>query len=165
MKEADKNSNKRYWGIFIAGFLWGITFTFVFGVICLRHSLIYEYQSKLGYDETIAAIKKNIEKSPGWIVRFGAGCSMPKIKDGSKMTIMKLCHSKYGAKLLDGENTRKTSAIIPCTFSVYQKSDGKVYLSRVNVSLLGTLLGGDAAKIFAGKVTPEQEKMLEGIVR
>lgn len=165
MKKKENKHKKRYWGVFIAGFLWGITFTFVFGVIFLRHSLIYEYESKLGYDETIATIKKNIDNSPGWVVRFEAGCSTPKIKDGSKITIMKLCHNKYGATLLNDQNTRKTSAIIPCTFAIYQKSDGKVYISRVNVSLLGNFLGGNAAKIFAGKIAPEQEKLVRGVIR
>ena len=165
MKDTDKKDKKKYWGVFIAGFLWGITFTFIFGVILLRHSLIYEYQSKLGYDETVAAIKKAASSSPGWVVRYGSGCSLPKIKDASKITVMKLCHGTYGSVLLNNEETRKTSAIIPCTFAIYQKSDGKTYLSRVNVSLLGSLLGGKAGKIFAGKVSPEQEAMLEGIVR
>lgn len=155
---------KKYWGVFAAGFLWGITFTFIFGVIFLRHSLIYEYESKLGYDETVKQIKTNAKNTKGWVVQFGAGCKMPKIKDGSKITIMKLCNGQYGSKLLNGDNTRKTSTIIPCTFSIYQKN-GKTYLARVNVSLLGSLLGGEAAKIFTGKVTPEQEQMLQGVVK
>jgi len=162
--QEQQRPKKKYWGIFIAGFLWGITFAFIFGVIFLRHSLIYEYESKLGYDETVKQIQTNAKNTKGWVVQFGSGCKMPKINDGSKMTIMKLCHGQYGSKLLNGNNTRKTSAIIPCTFAIYQKN-GKTYLARVNVSLLGNLLGGDAARIFSGKVTPEQEQMLEGVIR
>ena len=155
---------KKYWGIFLAGFLWGITFFFIFGIIFLRHSLIYEYESKLSLDETVAQIKINAEKNKGWIVQLDSGCKMPKIKDGSRITILKLCHGQYGSQLLNGEDTRKTSAIIPCTFAVYEKN-GKTYLSRINVSLVGQLLGGNASRIFSSKVSPEQENILEGVVK
>lgn len=165
MEEKEKEHKKKYWGVFLAGFLWGITFTFVFGVIFLRNSLIYEYESNLNYDDTLAAVKKAVTSTPGWVVRFGSGCAIPKINDGSRMTVMKLCHGTYGSVLLNAEETRKTSTIIPCTISIYQKSDGKTYISRVNVSLLGSLLGGKIGKIFAGKINPEQEKMLEEIVK
>lgn len=162
-RDVPKTQNKK-WGTFLAGVLWGITFSFIFGVIFLRHSLIYEYESKLGFDETVAQISKNIKNSKGWIVQFGSGCKMPKRKDGSKMTILKLCNGQYGSGLLNDQSTRKTSAIIPCTFSIYEKN-GKTYLSRVNVSLLGQLLGGNATNIFSRKIAPEQENMLDGIVK
>ena len=165
MEEQMKKDKKKYWGVFLAGFLWGVTFTFVFGVILLRHSLLMEYESNLKFEDTVAAVKKAATATPGWIVRFDSGCSLPKIKDGSKISVMKLCHGTYGSNLLNNEDTRKTSAIIPCTFAIYQKQDGKTYISRINVFLLGALLGGRAGKIFVNKVTPEQEKMLEGIVR
>jgi len=165
MEEKEKLNKKKYWGIFIAGFLWGITFTFVFGVIILRHSLVYEDQSQLGYKETVTTLKKNAETSPGWFVRFGSGCSLPKIQDGSKITIMKFCNGKYSSILLNNEETRKTSAIIPCTFAIYQKSDGKTYISRLNLSFLASLLGRKAGRIFNSKINPEQKKILQGVVK
>lgn len=167
MTEEKKNKGtkgkKRFWGIFASGFLWGIAVTFISGVIFLRHSLIYEYQSKLGFEETVATLSTKAKSTKGWLVRKPS-CSLPQPKDKTKITAMKLCHAKYASDLLKNENSRKISAMIPCTFAVYQKSDGKTYVSKMNVSLLGSLLGGKAGKIFPGKVTPEQKKMLQGIV-
>jgi uncharacterized protein (DUF302 family) len=162
-EKKEKKEKNRFWGIFSAGFLWGIAVTFIFGVIFLRHSLINEYQSKLGFEETVAALGTEAKATKGWLVRKPS-CSLPQPKDKTKITAMKLCHAKYASDLLDDENSRKVSAMIPCTFAVYQKSDGKTYISRMNVSLLGSLLGGKSGKIFPGKVTPDQEKMLETVI-
>ena len=163
-EEKEHKGKNRFWGIFAAGFLWGLAFAFIFGVIFLRHSLIHEYQSKVGFEETVAKLGNKAKTTKGWLVRKPS-CSLPTPKDKTKITAMKLCHGKYASDLLNDENSRKISAIIPCTFAVYQKSDGKTYVSRLNVSLLGSLLGGRAGKIFPAKVNPDQEKMLEGIMK
>ena len=165
MEEKENLNKKKYYGIFIAGFLWGITFTFVFGVIILRHSLVYEDQSLLGYEETVMTLKKNAETLPGWFVRFGSACSLPKIQDGSQITVMEFCNGKYSSLLLNNEETRKISAIIPCTFAVYRKSDGKTYISRLNLSFMASMLGRKATRIFNGKINPEQKKILQGVVK
>jgi len=101
-------------------------------------------------------------KTKGWIVRPDS-CAIPKIKDGSKVYTMKLCQSEYAAKMIEPEDSRKILSVIPCTFAVYQKADGCTYVSRINVGLLGALMGGAPGKVFPEKVAPEQEGMLEGI--
>jgi len=159
----EKKEKKRFWGIFAAGFLWGIAATFIFGIIFLRNSLIHEYQSKLGFEETVTTLGNNAKATKGWLVRKPS-CSLPQPKDNTKIAAMKLCHAKYASDLLNSESSRKISAMIPCTFAVYQKSDGKTYVARMNISLLGSILGGSSAKIFPSKVNPDQEKMLEGVV-
>jgi len=52
------------------------------------------------------------------------------------------------------------SAMIPCSLAVYEK-DGKTYVARMNVGLLGTLLGGTSAKVFPVYVATDQERMVE----
>jgi uncharacterized protein (DUF302 family) len=159
----NKKSSWKYWVMFAAGILWGVAATSTFGVIILRHSLINEYKSKLGFKETVAQLANDIKSKKGWLVRTPS-CSLPNPKDGTHATAIKLCNGAYASELMNDESARKTAAMIPCTFAVYQKSDGKTYISRLNVSIIGSLLGGRANLVFSGKVAPDQEKILDGII-
>jgi hypothetical protein len=167
MKEKEKvreNVKPRgLWLMFIAGILWGITASFIFGVIILRHSLINEYRSKLGFEETVAQLGNSIKAESGWQARTSV-CSIPNPKDGTRAAAVKLCNVMYASELINNEGTRKTAAMIPCSFAVYQKSDGKTYISRLNISLLGSLLGGRANLIFSGKIAPDQKSILNEII-
>jgi len=166
MDKTKKKIDKKYWGVFLAGFLWGITFTFVFGVIFLRHSLINEYQSKFSFNKTLQEIKNNTEQTNGeWILRFNKSCSLPKASDKSRIIQIELCSNKYSSRIINKESSRKASAIIPSTFSIYEKSDGKTYISQLNSSLIGHLVGGDISKIFARKIYPEQQIILKQLIK
>jgi uncharacterized protein (DUF302 family) len=60
--------------------------------------------------------------------------------------------------------SRKTAAMIPCSLAVYETAAGSVFVSRMNISLIGTILGGKAGRVFATQVAPDQEKMLEVVI-
>jgi len=163
IEKSKKSYDTKYWLMFAAGILWGVAASFIFGVIILRHSLINEYQSKLGFKETVTQLENDIKSQKGWLVRTSS-CSLPNPKDGTRAIAIKLCNGVYASELINDESTRKTAAIIPCSFAVYQKSDGKTYISQLNISLLGSLLGGRANLTFSGKIAPDQKIILDGIV-
>jgi len=50
--------------------------------------------------------------------------------------------------------------MMPCTISVYQKSDGLVYVGTMNAGLLGTMFGGTVAAVMGGAVAVQQHKFL-----
>ena len=50
---------------------------------------------------------------------------------------------------------------MPCTISVYQKSDGKTYIATMNAALLGKMFGGTVAEIMGDKVAVDQKKFVD----
>ena len=160
----DKKKKKRPdWGMFAAGFLWGITATFIFGVIFLRNSLICEYRSNYTFPETVKKVVEYAKSNENnWKVRASV-CALPKPSDGTNIAALKLCQGEYASEIVNDENSRRVSAMIPCMFAVYEKSDGKTYISRLNLSLLGSLLGGKTARVFNSKIVPDQEEILKNI--
>lgn len=146
--------------MFVAGFLWGVAFTFILGALFLRNSLIKTYISENGFQKTVLKLSTKAKSMKGWKVSAGA-CSVPRPRDGSKITVIKLCHAKYGAELMNDPASRKTAAMIPCSMAVYENSEGAVIVSRMNMSLVGSILGGHIGKVFATQVAQEQEKMVE----
>ena len=53
---------------------------------------------------------------------------------------------------------------MPCSISVWEGDDGRVYLSEMNMALMAKLFGGNVGKVMGGKVVSDEEKMLEGIL-
>lgn len=164
MPNEKKNvEKKKIWGMFAAGFLWGITFSFIIGALFLRYSLIKTYVSDTGFKETLHRLTIKAKSMKGWKVTSGA-CSVPQPEDGSKITVLKLCHGQYGAQLMNDPISRKTAAMIPCSMAIYENGDGSVFVSRMNTSLIGILLGGNAGRVLATQIAPEQEQMMEAVI-
>lgn len=149
--------------MFAAGFLWGVVFALILGGLLLRRSLIETYSSAYGFKETVVRLTDKAKSMKGWKVTAGA-CAVPRPSDGSKVTVINLCHCKYGAELMNDPLSRKTAALIPCSMAVYKGGGGAVRVSRLNISLIGILLGGRMSRVFAVQVAPEQEEMLEAVI-
>lgn len=157
-----KMPDKKYWGVFGVGFLWGIVITFIVGILYLRNSLVYETQCTSGFDKTVSGISERVKEMKGWTVKT-VPCALPLTSDKCKMRVFKLCNAEYAGQMLNNPHDRRVSAVIPCTFAVYEKPDGGTYLARMNVGLLGFILGGEPGRIFPSKIALEQKNMLKGI--
>ena len=59
------------------------------------------------------------------------------------------------------DENRIVSVFMPCTISVYQKSDGKTYIATMNAALLGKMFGGTVAEIMGDKVAVDQKKFVD----
>ena len=58
----------------------------------------------------------------------------------------------------------RMACLMPCTFAVYEADDGSVRISKMNTGLTGRVFGGTVARIMAGKVGPEETRILQDIV-
>ncbi len=115
-------------------------------------------------EETVAVIKKNIEATEGWVIN-GIKPMDKKIKElgGPKIlpvTLIDACNPHHAGAILQNDADRYASVMMPCTVSVYQKTDGKVYVGYVNARLVGQMFGGGVAKIMGGAVADDQDKFL-----
>ena len=50
--------------------------------------------------------------------------------------------------------------MMPCTVSVYQKSDGKAYIETMNAGLLGKMFDGVVAEVMGGAVAADQQSFI-----
>jgi hypothetical protein len=49
--------------------------------------------------------------------------------------------------------------------AVWEADSGKVYLSKMNLSLMAKMFGGNIAKVMGQKVVNDEEKILEGLLK
>jgi uncharacterized protein (DUF302 family) len=112
--------------------------------------MFIESQSPLNFADTIAAIKAEVG-SMGWSVLVAHDMSAILAKKGhtiAPLVILELCSGKYSVALVKKDETRYVSSLIPCRLSVYETSDGKVIISRMNTTVMGAMMEPAVADVM-----------------
>lgn len=100
----------------------------------------------------------------GWIVgsvmpldrsikKHGGGNVLP-------VRLVNLCQPQHATRILEDDDSRIVSTMMPCTIAVYEKHDGKVYVGTMNAGLLGRLFGGVVADVMGHAVDQEQRSFI-----
>jgi uncharacterized protein (DUF302 family) len=126
--------------------------------------LMIEIPSPLGFDETLERIENNA-KAEGWKVpkkwkvNFQKNLMKVTGRDIGKNQVLKMCEPEVAADLMVHDELKHLSAMMPCTIAVYEKSDGKTYVSMMNMRLLSDMYGEIVAKAIE-TIGPQMEAML-----
>lgn len=150
----------------IIGLVAGMIICAISVFVMMPSMMIVTEECSLGFDETVSALEKNIVEN-GWVVSTITDMNKSMAKHGVEFTprvkLIKLCKPEYAKSVL--ETDRYISTMMPCTFSVWEGDDGKVYLSKMNMGLMAKMFGGNVAKVMGGDVVREEEKMLLGLLK
>ena len=159
--------NGKIWISGIAGLVIGFLLCGLVMFKAMPSLMIVTKESKLGFDETVAALEKRIPEH-GWTVSGGKAIDMNKamaehgVTFKPRVKLVKLCKADYAKSVLTTD--RHVSCMMPCSMAVWEGDDGKVYLSELNMALMAKMFGGNVAQIMGGKVVHDEEKMLEGLL-
>jgi len=149
---------------FLIALLLGIGGTLLVLRINLPSLLVTEVESPLGFEETLEHIEAKA-KSIGWKVpskwkaNFQKNFKKIAGKDIGPMKLVKMCEPFIAADLLESDQYKYLSVMMPCTFAVYEKSNGKVYIEMMNLKLFGTALGGEVIPAME-KAWPDMLEMV-----
>ena len=127
--------------------------------------MLVERQSPLGFEETLARLEENAKaqgwKVPSrWKVDFQRNLKKVTGTDVGPNRVIKMCEPEAAAKLLVKDEYKQLTAMMPCTIAVYVKSDGKTYISMMNLEAMGLMYGGDVAEMSRA-LAPQMEAMLK----
>ena len=100
--------------------------------------------SPYSFDETVERISKAVEKHE-WkmpavhnlqetMQKFG--------KDVLPVKVFEICHPSHSSRILSTDHERFVSALMPCRIAVYNHSDGKTFVSRINSGQMAAGFGG-----------------------
>ena len=140
----------------VRAFLWMFVGMVVMGSaiwVLMPSMMLVVHESPLGYAETVTALNAAIDSMPDWkapetydfqrnIDDAGHG---PIEKVGS----IALCNPLYASHILAEDDNKKVTAFMPLGIGVYEDEDGSVYISELNVALLGMMFGGTIAEVMA----------------
>jgi len=160
-------SNRKIWVAGVVGATIGFVLSGIVVFTAMPSLMIVTRESKLGFDETIAALQKRIPEH-GWVISGDQPIDMNKSMTKHGVTfkphvkLVKLCNAEYAKSVLTSD--RYISCMMPCSMAVWEADDGKVYLSEMNMALMAKMFGGNIAKVMGKKVVYDEEEMLQGLL-
>ena len=127
--------------------------------------MLIEVESPLGFEETLEQLEANA-KAAGWKVpkkwkvNFQANLQKVTGTDIGPNRVLKMCEPKAAARILIHDEYKLLTTMMPCTIAVYEKSDGKAYISLMNMKMLGMIYGGEIKEI-ADELGPQMMEMID----
>ena len=122
----------------------------------LENNLLLTYETDLPYDEAVSLFEKQASTIPGWSVTREY-CKLP-----GNIAVFKMCHKEYAKRLLNTDDRRSISAILPCSFTIFPLENGKTRLVRINGALVEKIAdSNDSTATFKDRIMPEQDILLQ----
>jgi uncharacterized protein (DUF302 family) len=124
--------------------------------------MVDEVMSPFGFEETVSLITEQA-RHQGWVV--------PKVHDfqhsllkfnqenPGRIKVVKVCKPEYASRLLSQDESKYVSVLMPCSVSVYEKTDGRTYVASMNMALMSRLFPGEIGDTLSA-VAKEDRIML-----
>ena len=127
-------------------------------------TMFFENRSKYGFEETINQLTELVPKNEWKIIQIlDLQETMRKNgKDVLPVKVVEMCKPDYAYQLLSEDSQRIYSNMMPCRVSVYEKSDGNTYISRMNSAMFAEQIGGVMQGVMS-KAFDDVEKMIKKI--
>lgn len=151
--------------MFLAGLAIGIVVTIVVIIALLPKQMFVVNESKLGFEETVAAIEQSA-KDNQWSMPHQYDLQATMKKHGftvNPVKVFSLCKPEHAYQILSSDNDRLVSALMPCRVAVYEK-EGKTYVSMLNSGLFSKFMG-KKVKTVMGAASTENIEILAPIVK
>lgn len=114
--------------------------------------MLVKHKSALSYDETIAALKDSVKSKQNWKV-VAENDYKKSIREAGHGDIehtasLNICNPLYASKILAEDKNRGVTTFMPLAVGVYEDKTGQVYVSQLNIGLLGMMFGGTIAEVM-----------------
>ncbi len=149
-----------------ASLILGVLITLLILWVSAPSMMMLEDESNYDFDTTIERFEEALDDG-GWSVLqihdmqevlAGHGHDVDAIK------IYELCSSEYSAEILQLDDERIVSPLMPCRVAIYEKSDGNTYIARMNSNLMARPFGGvinDVMQIAADETEVIIDQLIE----
>jgi len=115
--------------------------------------MLIQHKSSKNFDETVAVIGDAVKKKHDWKIlvvndfqkSIGEGGHGEMNRIGS----IALCNPRYASRILADDGNKKVTAFMPIEIGIYEDRNRQVYVSEMNVGLVGRLFGGTIAEVMS----------------
>lgn len=115
-----------------------------------KNNFIIEQPSRHGFEETVELIVREAEQRE-WKVPAIHDLQQSLAKSGKTVApvkVIEICKPAYSGKMLELNDERIISVMMPCRISVYLKEDGNTYTAVINAGVLSSGLPGNIAAVM-----------------
>jgi uncharacterized protein (DUF302 family) len=153
---------------FMAGIVIGLIVAAFIGVRMMRARMVVPERSNASFEETCARVEREVEAAEGWsfpIPSFDMSAKLAEkgaLPDNVKrIQLFFVCSPKIARRVLTARPW--LSAIMPCSWSVYELADGSVWLSHMNIAMMSRMMGGVVGEAM-GEVAAADETFMAKIL-
>ncbi|MGM0618652.1 MAG: DUF302 domain-containing protein [Actinomycetota bacterium] len=122
-------------------------------------------ESPYDYEETLAVFEEEADAA-GWSILNSHDMQAVVANHGADVpgvTVFDLCSSQYSIEILELDDERIVTPMMPCRVSVYETSDGTTHIARMNSGLVARFFGGTIDEVMQ-QASAETEVFIERIV-
>ena len=121
--------------------------------------MLIKHKSNRSYDDTVAILSEALKKQQDWRVLTINDYQKSTAAFGAMERVgsMNVCNPRYASKILADDANRGVTAFMPLAIGVYEDKKGQVFVSQLNVKLLGKMFGGTIADVMGGAGTDLNE--------
>lgn len=123
------------------------------------YSIFPESESSNDLDTTVNKLVAEIE-ARSWNVSFTHDLQQTMKKHGKDVLpvkVLAICHPSHSGQILEKDHERVISCMMPCRISIYKKSDGKTYVSRMNPAMMSQVMDPLTAQVMQGAAADVEE--------
>ncbi|HPA79134.1 MAG TPA: DUF302 domain-containing protein [Kiritimatiellia bacterium] len=138
-------------------------------VAAMRMGMIRKYRMHARFEDVCENIEKAVKSVDGWghpipDWDFHQVVSKQHYFDNlKKKKIFFVCKAKYANRIVD--RFPHMGAMMPCTWSVYETADGKVYVAKMNIALMSKMFLGNVIGSTMSLVASEEHNMIRELRR
>lgn len=151
--------------MFLTGLIVGVVITVLAIIVVLPKQMFVVHESKLGFDETVETIAQSA-KDNKWSMphMYDLQATMKKHNlDVNPVKVLSLCKPEHAYQILNSDEVRSVSALMPCRVAVYEKG-GKTYVSMLNAGLFSKFMGKKVSSVM-GAASSENEQILTPVIK
>lgn len=115
-----------------------------------ENRFVIEQSSKFGFDRTVEILVAESERRE-WKVPAVHDLQQSLAKSGKEVKpvkVIEICKPEYSGQMLELNDERIMSVMMPCRISVYLKDDGITYVSLLNGSMMAAGQPGTIASVM-----------------
>lgn len=128
--------------------------------------MFFETESPYDFKTTVEKLSQIIEEA-GWKIPAIHDLQQTMLKFGKEVLpvkVFEICHPKHSSRILERNEERIASAMMPCRISVYNKNNGKTFISRINSGLIADAIGGIISEVM-NDATSDLELIVEKAIQ
>ena len=158
--------------LLLLGVALGLILALVGGLLAARiflpRLMLPETRSDYSLDATVTRLT-DAAKAAGWVVQSIVELEKSIEKNGGgavrPVRLVNICQAQHAARIMHDDAARHASVLMPCTISVYEKSDGSIWVGAMNAGLIAPFFGGVVAEVMGRAVPREQESFIATVRR
>jgi len=133
--------------LILTGFIIGIAAVIAVAVIVIRTRMVVAHRCARNFTETCATIEKTVPTVEGWGFPiktwnfYETFAQKNLVPEGFvNLKVFFVCNANLASRMLS-ENPAFVG-MMPCSWAVYEMTDGSVWLSKLNIDLMSKVFSG-----------------------